>query len=160
MSRRRLGVSLLTVATLLFIACGGGGDGDETPTTAPPTSTPIPSAEQPLQNLESFEATVDITDDDGDGGAERVAYVLPTTEVADGLFLERRLEYERTDDGFFGTIVLAFDGDASGYEHIERIPKSLAESVDDLEFSIEPTEVVDADPVVRWEAGRLVVVPR
>jgi hypothetical protein len=71
-------------------------------------------------------------------------------EVANGIFMEKKVEFVETDEGYDGTITITFDGEGD-YSHIETIPKSFAAHVDDLVFSIEPDEIIEEDPVVKWE---------
>jgi hypothetical protein len=64
------------------------------------------------------------------------------------------MELDKTDSGFSGKIILRFEntGDkAIEYSHIEVIPKSFAESVDELEFSRPPDEIIEADPVLKYD---------
>lgn len=105
------------------------------------------SAEFDFGELETF-------DFDNDGFDDKYVYTFETEEVAEDLFLDRSLEIEKTDSGFDGKIVLKFEnkGDTPiEYTHIEEIPKSFAESVDDLVFSVPPDEIIDPDPEVSWE---------
>nr|QNO55504.1 hypothetical protein BHOFGHMF_00021 [Methanosarcinales archaeon ANME-1 ERB7] len=66
----------------------------------------------------------------------------------------RTIEFNKTDSELFeGKIVLKFENKGDKpieYSHIEEIPKSFAESVDDLVFSIPPDEIIDPDTKVRW----------
>lgn len=71
-------------------------------------------------------------------------------EVANGIFMEKKVEFVETDDGYDGTITITFDGEGD-YAHIETIPKSFAAHVDDLKFSVEPDEIIEEDPIVKWE---------
>jgi len=100
-----------------------------------------------IGKLESF-------DFDNDGSEDRIVYTFEPEEVAEDLFLVRTIEFNKTDSELFeGKIVLKFEnkGDTPiEYSHIEEIPKSFAESVDDLVFSIPPDEIIDPDPKARW----------
>ncbi len=42
------------------------------------------------------------------------------------------------------------------YDIIEVIDKSIASSVDEIEFSVPPTEIIQADPIVKWTLHDLV----
>jgi hypothetical protein len=103
-------------------------------------------------NLETF-------DFDNDGSEDRIVYTFEPEEVAEDLFLVRSLEFNKTDSELFeGKIVLRFEnkGDKTiEYTHIEEIPKSFAESVDDLVFSVPPDEIIDPDPIVMWKDVRV-----
>jgi hypothetical protein len=91
---------------------------------------------------------------DNDGSDDRYVYTFETEEVAEDLFLDRSLEFNKTaDESFGGKIVLRFEckGDKPiEYSHIEDIPKEFAESIDDLEFSVPPDEIIDPDVIVGW----------
>lgn len=84
------------------------------------------------------------------GGKQILSY--DAVEVADDIFMEKTVECTETAEGFDGTIILEFEnkGSADGFTHIESIPKEFAESVDDLEFSVEPSRIIDPDPEVEW----------
>jgi hypothetical protein len=80
-------------------------------------------------------------DTDYDGYIDSLVYTLERQELAEDLFLDRSIQYTESEDVFTGELVLEFEntGDESiTYSHTEIIPKSFAESVDDLEFSAPP----------------------
>jgi hypothetical protein len=93
-------------------------------------------------------------DTDYDGYIDNLVYTLERQELAEDLFLDRTIQYTESEDVFTGELVLEFEntGDESTtYSHTEIIPKSFAESVEDLEFSVPPDEIIYPDAVVRWE---------
>jgi hypothetical protein len=131
---------------------GGGGDvcmllfGLENAATLEPSVDELP--EFIFGNLETF-------DFDNDGSEDRIVYTFEPEEVAEDLFLDRSVEFDKTESGFDGKIILKFENKGDKpieYTHIEEIPKSFAESVDDLVFSIPPDEVIDPDPIVSFVA--------
>lgn len=65
----------------------------------------------------------------------------------DGAIIDRKLEFIELEDGYKESLILEFSRDTV---HIENIPKSLGETVADLEFSVEPDEIINDDPVVKW----------
>ncbi len=70
-------------------------------------------------------------------------------QVRPGLMLERTIVLNESD-GIEWTLAFEssdFDGE---YIHIENIPKSFAEDVSQIEFSLEPDKIIDADPSVAW----------
>jgi hypothetical protein len=76
-----------------------------------------------------------------------------------GTVVRRYLEAERVhyDDGsshvrpVIRCDVFPLEASTDGVVHVvEVIPKDFAESVDELEFSLEPDEVIEDDPVVGW----------
>ena len=67
-----------------------------------------------------------------------------------GVYVTKTITYN-TDGS--GEIVLELEGDG---EYIEVIPKSFAGHVSDIEFSIEPDEIIDEDPIVKWMLDAIV----
>lgn len=137
---------------------------EATVTPAKATVTPAPEvalaslSEEELANLiaEEYEfGRFEASDLDNDGTDDKYEYAFASEEVAQDLFLDRSLGYERTgSESFEGKIRLSFEhkGDEPiEYSHIEDIPKSFAASVDDIEFSVPPDEVIEADPKVFWK---------
>jgi antitoxin component YwqK of YwqJK toxin-antitoxin module len=121
-----------------------------TPTTQEPSVDELP--EFIFGNIETF-------DFDNDGSEDKYVYSFDREEVAEDLFLDKSMELDKTDSGFSGKIILRFEntGDkAIEYSHIEVIPKSFAESVDELEFSRPPDRVIEEDPTVKW----VITLPR
>ncbi|MCK5416559.1 hypothetical protein KAI92_03980 [Candidatus Parcubacteria bacterium] len=68
---------------------------------------------------------------------------FPKTKIGD-VYVEKTITYNK--DGS-GEIVLELEGDG---EYVEIIPKSFAKHVDDIEFSVEPDEIINEDPIVKW----------
>ena len=92
-------------------------------------------------------------DTDNDGSYDKFVLTLAKEEVAEDLFLEKIIKYERIEEGFMGTLILEFENtgdETKTYSHRENIPKSFAVHIDDLEFSIPTTEIVNPDPEVAW----------
>ena len=92
-------------------------------------------------------------DIDNDGTDDKYILTFNRRELADDLFLDKSVEYEKTEDGLMGTVILEFENtgdETKTYTHIEKIPKSFAKHVDDLEFSVPPTEIIDPDPEMSW----------
>ena len=102
-------------------------------------------SETPLGTFETYDL-------DNDGKEDRFVYSFSEEEVTEDLFLGRSIEYQEADYGYDGRIELRFENkgdEAVEYWHIEDIPKEFAESVDDLEFSVPPDEIIDPDPKVK-----------
>lgn len=142
-------VLLLLTSAFAPVACGGGGEG--TPPNGEITST------QGLLETDTTDfnfTTVETLDLDGDGYDDKYVVAFEEEEVADDLLLQRTIEYEKEGDGLFqGEIVLHFKniGNAEEYLHTEEISKEFAKTIDDLEFSVPPTEIIDPDPKVSWK---------
>lgn len=95
-------------------------------------------------NSSEFPEPMLITTDDS------VAYQFQKTQIAPDLFLQKNIELKKSGEG---TIILNFSGDGEG-EYIEVIPKTFAVSVADINFSIEPDEIINDDPIVKWKLGK------
>ncbi len=93
-------------------------------------------------------------DSNGDGVVEKIEYTLPTYEVVEDVTLSRSLFSELKDEGwvFPGyTFNFQYQGDDEvEFEYVVEIPKENAASIDDLEFSIPPDEVINPDPSVAY----------
>ncbi len=71
------------------------------------------------------------------------------TEKTDNWEINRLLTYSKNDDWeFLWTMKLSFSNEHETY--IENIPKSFAKDVDDIEFSIQPSKIINPDPVVEF----------
>jgi hypothetical protein len=94
------------------------------------------------------------SDIDSDGLYDRFVLELDSEEIGEDLVLNKTIEYNKTEQGFMGTLTLEFENtgdETKTYSHIEKIPKSFAANVNDLTFSIPPTEIINPDPEVSWE---------
>lgn len=111
-------------------------------------------SEDEIESIEPIgfhEGNVVITDSNKDGVDDTVSYTFEMQEVAPDIYMEKNLEYKTTLEGTEGTITIEFSGTGTDeYEHIEYIPKSFATNIDDLEFSVEPDEIVNPDPAAKW----------
>lgn len=137
---RRVLLATGVVAALCLVAglallggSGDDGDGDRlAASSAPPDTTAAPPVEVEADDLERSGQPLTHA-----GGAE-------TTET----FV---LRGPNGDELTTSVAVVNPTTEALVVQHIETIPKEWAESVDDVTFSVAPTEVIDRDPVVRWE---------
>jgi|GEM_PF-6370988 len=83
-------------------------------------------------------------------------YNYPIEEIEENIYLEKKakLVYDNETDSFNGTITLEFEntGDTDKtITHIEEIPKSFASHVDEITFTVPPTDILEEDPLVGWE---------
>jgi len=89
-------------------------------------------------------------DSDDDGVVEKIEYTLPVYEIVEDVTLSRSLFSELQDEGWYFpgyTFMFQYLGDDEAeFEYIVDIPKEIAVSIDDLEFSIPPDEIIDPDP--------------
>lgn len=107
----------------------------------------------------SLEKDIDVgefiaSDIDSDGLYDRFILELDSEEIGEDLFLDKTIEYNKVEQGYMGTLTLKFENtgdETKTYSHIEKIPKSFAANVNDLNFSIPPTEIINPDPEVSWE---------
>jgi len=104
-------------------------------------------------NIDEFTAF----DLDNDGEQDKYVYKFAEEEIADDVFLTRTIEFEKTDKGAEGKISLRFDEQSQGndFRHVENIPKDFASHVDELEFSVPPTEIINPDPEVAWDKEQI-----
>ena len=70
-------------------------------------------------------------------------------QVRPGLMLERAISINKTE-GLEWNLSFESSDFVGEYTHIESIPKSFAEDVDQIKFSLEPDVIIDADPSVAW----------
>jgi antitoxin component YwqK of YwqJK toxin-antitoxin module len=71
-------------------------------------------------------------------------------EITNGVKVNRDLKYEVDESGnYVGTMKIAFSETANSY--IADIPKSFASHIDTLNFSIEPSKIINPDPIVEFE---------
>ncbi|MBW3015819.1 hypothetical protein KY330_05320 [Candidatus Woesearchaeota archaeon] len=87
----------------------------------------------------------DSFDTNDDGVDDTFTLTYDKEEVADDVYLIKSIELTDTE----GTITLEFEGDNQAV-YREAIPKSFAEHVDELEFSVQP-RVINPDPEVEWD---------
>lgn len=133
---------LFILIILILTACGQ--DPDEILPIEGPTDQL--EAQQPEILMEEYEAPeLGEVVESGD----TYTLELEKQEIDDGVFLSQKIVYEKADDGYTGTIELDFEGDKDT-EYIYEVPKSFAEHVDDLVFSIPPDEIIEEDPVLKW----------
>lgn len=89
---------------------------------------------------------------DGESEVEAVSpeYAFAPSRVGDAGIATRNYQFTSVEgDEVSVTVTIVNDGDEPlTAEHLEIIPKSIAEHVDDITFDPEPDEIVDPDPKV------------
>ncbi|MFH1722010.1 MAG: zinc ribbon domain-containing protein [Candidatus Altiarchaeota archaeon] len=73
--------------------------------------------------------------------------------LEDNLFLDRTVDYTRQAGGdYTGEVTLTFSAPSGEkkLEYVEEVPKSFAEHIDKLSFSVQPNEIVDPDPKFKF----------
>ena len=93
-------------------------------------------------------------DIDSDGLYDKFVLSLDREEVDKDLFLDKTIEYKKIEEGFVGMLTLDFENtgdETKTYSYVEKIPKSFAAHVDNLNFSVPPTEIINPDPEISWE---------
>jgi hypothetical protein len=132
-SRRRRALVLVAAGVVALIAgvvvFGGQDPKVETGTTVLPPETSI------QVGAEDISRTVDPTTKAGGVGVA-ATFVLRGPD-GDALTTDIALTNTTTES------ITA--------SHIEAIPKGWAPSADQVTFTVQPTEIIDADPVVRWD---------
>lgn len=131
---RQLVAAAVVVAAVIgslagLVAARVGGDDDRVIATTPAVGTSIPVAAEDLV-VEPFAGSLP-------GGIERSDSLVLQAPDGDALGVDVALRNATTND-----LVV---------QHIEVVPKEWAATVDDVDFGIEPTRVIDEDPVVSWD---------
>ncbi len=112
--------------------------------------------ETELETCENcVDAEIEVFDTNSDGTDDKWRYSLIESEVEEGLFAQETLELQQTNAGMQGTIIATLENrgdiDYLDYEYLIEIPKSFAETVDDLELP-DTFEVTDPDPAGKVKA--------
>jgi len=98
---------------------------------------------------------IEVLDTNSDGTDDKWRYSLIESEVEEGLFAQEIFELEQTTAGMQGTIIVTLENrgdiDYLDYEYLVEIPKSFAETVDELELP-DSFEVTDPDPAGKGKA--------
>jgi hypothetical protein len=156
-------ISVLTAALVANAGCICAPDNLSeritTPTGEPDDSSDEAEIREFMDALSESDVDFDTSnfnavDADGDGRDDKYTLTFEAEQVTDGLTLDKSVEYETTGEGLMGSITLDFEStwadDTRTHTHRETIPKSFAESVADLEFSVQPDRIVNPDPDVEW----------
>lgn len=161
---RRIGWWVLLFA-LLGVIAGCGSDGEVSSPSSDPSTTAVADAVLETDEFEIVDSSVftdafypEITEDDievveGEAGTS-YRYVFPTRELSDGVSLDLEARWDPADDGYQSSLTWGLTGDEtspSDFVFVANIPKSFAETVDDIVFDPEPTSVIDPDPILEWE---------
>lgn len=133
-------------------------------TTAEPSPTPTYAPLTALPPRASGRLTT--TDADADGRPGSADYEFPTEQLAPDLTLDRRLAVKADGEGLRSALELTFENHGSGpatHAYVLEIPKEMAATIDDVTFSVPPTEVIDRDPKVKWNvdlgaAARIAII--
>ncbi len=163
-------ILLLVLVTISLIVAGCGGGDESTPDvidngtaqTSVPEEQEIEQAVAELRDqleaeLEACEncvgAGIEVLDTNSDGIDDKWTFTFGRKEIEEGLFEEMNLDFQVIDSETIQglvTVKLENTGDKNyeGYEYVLEIPKSFAASIDDLEFSVPPDQVIDPDPEV------------
>ncbi len=109
------------------------------------TKVTFDKIESDLPELQEFEFDAGIVS----GEDEERTLSFEPFEVKPGLILDRKINVSESQGvewnlSFEST---SFEGE---YVHVENIPKSFVQDVSQIEFSIEPDVIIDADPSVAW----------
>ena len=160
-------ISLLVIP-ILVVGCGGSGDATEELAQTPSQTEQdgidtiaeqdihqgIVELESQLQDCSSCRGgALKTSDTDYDGTDDKWTFTFGRKEIEEGLFEEVNLDFQaigsETIQGMV-TVKLENTGDKDylDYEYIFEIPKSFAASIDDLELSVPPDQVIDPDP--KW----------
>ncbi|MBN2013822.1 MAG: PKD domain-containing protein [Candidatus Altiarchaeota archaeon] len=140
----------ITTVTLIILLLGCIGTQEESTEYEEPIMTEPIVIE--LGDLEYGQTTTE--DLDGDGTTDRITYATPREEIEENIYLQKTMTYDIQGEEMNGTLLLYFENvgnEEKTITHIENIPKSFASHISQLSFSIQPTELLEEDPVVSWE---------
>jgi len=169
----RLGRGLLLVALVGVIAGCGSDDGVSAPSSDPSVTVVVDAGlgvdEFGIVDSSMFTDSFypEITEDDievieGDAGTS-YRYVFPTREFSDSVSFDLEARWDRVGGGYESSLTWGLTGDEtspSDFVFVASIPKSFAETVDDIVFDPEPTRVIDPDPILEWEVDLSGLVQR
>ncbi len=169
----RLGRGLLLVALVGVIAGCGSDDGVSAPSSEPSVTVVVDAGlgvdEFGIMDSSMFTDSFypEITEDDievieGDAGTS-YRYVFPTREFSDSVSFDLEARWDRVGGGYESSLTWGLTGDEtspSDFVFVASIPKSFAETVDDIVFDPEPTRVIDPDPILEWEVDLSGLVQR
>ncbi len=168
---RRAGWWMLLVFFVLPVSAGGCGSGGEA--VAPSLDASGTTVEDPVSGVDAWEPVdtaafteaflPEITVDDiealeGDGGMS-YRYVFPTRELSGGVVFDLEARWDPVDGGLQPSLMWNLTGDEtspSDFVFVASMPKSFAETVDDIVFDPEPTRIINPDVVAEWLADLLV----
>jgi hypothetical protein len=154
---------LLFVLTGVMTGCSS--DGEVAAPSSDPSTTAVVDSVIDVDEFGIMDSSAitdsfypEITEDDievveGDAGTS-YRYVFPTRELSDGISVDLEARWDPADDGYQASLKWGLIGDEtspSGYVFVASVPKSFAETVDDIVFDPEPTRVIDPDPILEWE---------
>lgn len=165
---RRMGWSILLVSIAAVIA-GCGSDGDLSTPASDLSTTAVAEAGW-LAGLEVDEYGVidssaitaaflpeitagDIEIIEGETGTS-YRYVFPMRELSDGVSFDLETRWDPVDGGFQSSVTWNLTGVEAtppDFAFVVSLPKSFAETVDDIVFDPPPDQVIAADPIVRFD---------
>jgi len=93
--------------------------------------------------IEGVEEKIELSNYEFETFDDSTVLHFPREKVGD-VYVEKTIKYDV--DGS-GEIELELEGNG---EYISIIPKSFAEHVDDIDFSVKPDEIINDDPIVKW----------
>jgi len=144
---------MMTVILLLILGCTKDADVDLMDDSASDEdSSEFDDLIEELEDKESLqEDDITATDSDDDGEDDTFEYTYEKEQVDDDLYVQKTLTMEKTDGGYDAEIAVALEGEGT---YLMVLPKSFAAHVDDLEFSTEPSRIVNPDPEVEFLINR------
>lgn len=106
-------------------------------------------------NLNKYDfGKVNVVDSNKDGKPEQYVYAFETQKLDEDLYLDKKVQFDNVGNAYNGKVVLQFKYTGNTdkvYRHVETIPKSFANNVNMIKFSVPPTKIIKADPEVEWE---------
>ena len=150
---------LLFVLSGVIAGCGSDGEASA-PSATTTEDVAIDHDDYGLIDTSAITAALlpEITADDieiieGDAGMS-YRYVFPTRELSDSVSFDMEARWDPVDGGFQSSLTWVMMGDETSpsvFPFVVSLPKSFAGTVDDIVFDPQPDEILELDPVVRWE---------
>jgi hypothetical protein len=128
-----------------------------------PFSTPSEPSQVEIDELNAM-ITADIElggmseqDINADGVTDNIYYTFPSYELQEGVFLTKTYAMESGGkDDFYPGIIVAFNNESGmeqAFKFILGIPKEFASDAADLSFSLEPSEIIEPDPILSFNVS-------
>jgi hypothetical protein len=143
----------LAIALVLFAGCINIGTNSKSSDKTTTTQTTIKTSPVGTGTLKSG---LDFSKDYSYGSIETnddsIILSCKPEGVASGVSLEKRIAYYKKDSGSYsGETLLRFKSSgAKDFHYVGTFSKDFASDVKFLKFSIQPDEIIQADPVVSW----------
>lgn len=150
---------------LVGLTAGCGSDGEVSAPSPDPSTTTVVEAVSGVDEYGVIDTSAitaaflpEITEYDieiieGEAGTS-YRYVFPVQDISDGVSFELEARWDPIDGGLQPSLEWNLTGSEispSDFAFVASVPKSFAETVDDIAFDPQPDEIIERDPVVEWD---------